>query len=177
MAWISKSFLSTMSKHNLQGFFATYYFWKCSFYRKFQQFKMFFFKNILKTKYQGIFFFKPKAISVNKISLFWKVCGKYHLMTNAFDKRHTQSNHWNAPADRDSAEINLMFGSEMNQKRTFCSSMQEIFSRKMPFGFKDVFPEGRSLVAGAGPRVWCLPGRKRSQFRTGFLHSSRYRWQ
>lgn len=133
---------------------------------------MFFVKNILKTKCQGIFFFKPKATSANKICLFWKVCGKFCLMTNVFDKRHTQSNRWNAPADGDSAEINLKLGSEMYQRRTFCSSMQEICSRKMPLGFKDVAPEGGSLVAGAGPRVWCLPGRKGSQLWTGFLHSS-----
>lgn len=35
--------------------------------------------------------------------------------------------------------------------------------KKMPLGFKDVAPEGHSLVAGARPRVWCLPGRKGSQ--------------
>lgn len=116
--------------------------------------------------------FKPKAISVNKICLFWKVCGKYHLMTNVFDKRHIRSNRWNAPADGNSAEINLMFGSEMYQRRTISSPMQEICSRKMPLGFKDVTPEGRSLAAGARPRVWCLPGGKGSQFWTGFLHTS-----
>lgn len=136
---------------------------------------MFFVKNILKTESIRVFFFshfKPKAISVNKICLFWKVHGKYHLMTNVFDKRHIRSNRWNSPADGDSAEINLMFGSEMYQRRTSCSFMQEIHSRKMPLGFKDVTPEGSSLVAGALPRVWCLPGRKGPQLWTGFLHCS-----
>lgn len=136
---------------------------------------MFFVKNILKTKSIRVFFFhfKPKAISVNKIfCFFWKVCGKYHFMTNVFDKRHIQSNCWNVPADINSVKINFMFCSEMYQRRTLCYHMQEICSRKMPFRIKDVTQKICYLVAGTLPWVWCLPSRKGSQFRIGFLHST-----
>lgn len=132
----------------------------------------------MKTESNRVFFFpyfKPKAISVNKACLFWKVCGKYHLMTNVFDKRHIRSNRRNAPADGDSAEINLIFGSEMYQRGTFCSSKQEICSRKMPLVFKDVTPEGRSWVAGTWPRVWCLPGRRDPSSEQDFCRVPCYR--
>lgn len=131
---------------------------------------MFFVKNALKTESISVFFFyfKPKAISINKIfCLFWKVCGKYHFLTNVFDKRHIQSNCWNMPADVNSATINFMFRSEMYQRRTLCYHMQGTCSRKMPFRIKDVTQKVCYLVAG-----WHLPSRKGPQFWEGFLHRS-----